>query len=624
MPAFVLLMLLATPLHAFEIFGFKFFEQEAEEETIGTPQDYELDFQVAGDDGEVEEALKGTSILWRDRDKPASGPAGLVAMARGEYRRLLDALYAKARYAGTITITIDGREAAQLRPDAEFANPARVVVTVQPGPVFAFGQANIVNQAPPATAEDDVVTDPAAAGFTEGAVAPSTTILKAGRLAVEAWREQGHAEAAIAGKRVVAEHTTDRIDAEITVSPGPKAFYGPVAVEGTKRMDPAFVAWMAGLEPGKEYDPDDLEKARKRLSRLDVFRTVIVEGEGPIRAGGQLPMGITVQERLARTFGVGGSYSTTEGFGPEAFWVHRNLFGHAERLRLDAEMTGLGETIDPQDLTYHVGATFTRPGFLTRDTSFVASLAGDREVLDVYKRTGITGAVGLRHIFGDELSGRIFLEASQGHFEDDAFGKRDFTTLGLAGALTYDGRDSEINATEGFYLEGAVEPFYEFVRGNTALKLTAEGRAYAGLGAEDRVVLAGRLKIGSITGPSIADLPPDKLYLAGGGGSVRGYGYRTIGVETFGVTTGGRSLIEGSAELRVRATDRIGVVGFIDAAQVGAEPWPEVGDDLRIGAGAGIRYDTGFGPIRLDVGVPLDKRTGDPDFAVYVGIGQAF
>ncbi|MDN3722498.1 BamA/TamA family outer membrane protein [Roseibium salinum] len=287
-------------------------------------------------------------------------------------------------------------------------------------------------------------------------------------------------------------------------------------------------------------------------------------------------------------------------------------------------MTGLGETIDPQELTYHVGATFTRPGFLTRDTSFVASLAGDREVLDVYTRTGISGAIGLRHIFGDDLSGRIFLEASQGHFEDDAFGERDFTTLGLAGALTYDGRDSETNATEGLYLEGAVEPFYEFVQGNTALKLTAEGRAYAGLGAEDRVVLAGRLKVGSISGPSIADLPPDKLYLAGGGGSVRGYGYRTIGVETFGVTTGGRSLIEGSAELRVRATDKFGVVGFIDAAQVGAEPWPEVGDDLRVGAGAGIRYDTGFGPIRLDVGVPLDKRTGDPDFAVYVGIGQAF
>jgi translocation and assembly module TamA len=71
-------------------------------------------------------------------------------------------------------------------------------------------------------------------------------------------------------------------------------------------------------------------------------------------------------------------------------------------------------------------------------------------------------------------------------------------------------------------------------------------------------------------------------------------------------------------------TDTIGLVGFADAGLVGADSVPDFGEDVRIGVGAGLRYFTGLGPIRLDVAVPLDPRPGDPSVAFYVGIGQAF
>src|SRR5690606_10184058 len=169
-----------------------------------------------------------------------------------------------------------------------------------------------------------------------------------------------------------------------------------------------------------------------------------------------------------------------------------------------------------------------------------------------------------------------------------------------------------------------LEPFYEFNYGNAAVRFTAEGRAYYGFDAEDRVVIAGRLKIGSIGGAPIDEVAPDKLFFAGGGGSVRGYAYRNIGIETPNGVVGGRSLIEGSAELRARVTDSIGVVSFVDAGYVGADTFPQFSEDLRLGVGGGLRYLTGLGPIRLDAAVPLDPRSGDPDFAFYVGIGQAF
>jgi translocation and assembly module TamA len=133
------------------------------------------------------------------------------------------------------------------------------------------------------------------------------------------------------------------------------------------------------------------------------------------------------------------------------------------------------------------------------------------------------------------------------------------------------------------------------------------------------------LKIGSLVGPDIVEIPPDKLFFAGGGGSVRGYAYRGIGVEgPGGALIGGKSLLEASAEIRAGITESIGLVGFADVGYVGEESFPSFSEDLKIGAGVGLRYNTGLGPIRLDAAVPLDPGPDDPDFAFYVGIGQAF
>ena len=145
----------------------------------------------------------------------------------------------------------------------------------------------------------------------------------------------------------------------------------------------------------------------------------------------------------------------------------------------------------------------------------------------------------------------------------------------MLGGLTYDNRDNPADATEGYFLDGLVEPFYEFNYGNAAVRMTAEGRTYYSFDEDNRIVAAGRLKIGSIVGAPVDEIAPDKLFFAGGGGSVRGYAYQNIGiVAPDGDVSGGRSLIEGSAELRVRVTDTIGVVAFADAGYVGADSIP--------------------------------------------------
>ncbi len=489
-------VLAPTPATAFEIFGIKLFgrdKADEAEETIGEPQNYTVDFVVTGEERGVEKTLKGASTLWKDREKPASGAAGLLAKARSDYRLLLAALYGQGRYGGTISILVDGREAAELLPDAAVSEPASISITVNPGPVFLFDKTSITNRAPPPLRRDDKVGLPEDEGFGPGEVARSGVILQAEKLSVEAWREQGHPKASVTARRVSAAHATNTVDAIIEVDPGRKAYYNGVAVEGTERMDPAFVAWMTGLKPGQEYDPDDLERANRRLSRLDVFRALRIQEADAIREDGRLPLTVVVQERKLRRFGVGGSYSTLDGLGLEAYWLHRNLFGRAERLRFDAKVANIGETFDPDELTYRIGATFIKPGVYTPDTDFVASIYGDREVLDPYTRTGVTGELGFNHMFTEELSAKMLLNGGYAQFEDDTFGTRDFTYVGFLGGLTFDNRDNKTDATEGYFVEAIAEPYYEFNYGNAVGKFTSEGRTYYGFGEENPVVLAGRV-----------------------------------------------------------------------------------------------------------------------------------
>lgn len=592
--------------------------------TIGQPLPYSVTWVLEGDQS-LEDTLRGASALWRDRDDPASGVGGLLAKARGDYRRLLSALYDEGHYGGVISISVNGREVADLRTGDAIVEPVAVTVTVRPGPPFLFGKAEIVNAAPPPLDPSDEVETPESVGFLPGAPARSSVVLRAEALAVEAWRQQGHAKAEVADRRLTALHDRSLLDATISISPGPKAVYGETIVNGTRALDPEFVAWMADLPPGEEFDPDDIERANKRLTRLGVFSALRVEEAQAVEPSGTLPIGIFVQERKPRRIGIGASFDTVDGLGIEGSWLHRNLFGRAEQLRFDLRVGGITESLDPEAFDYRFATTFVRPGIITPDTSQITSFEAEREVLEAYTREALYAETGFEHRPSDELTWRAMLNGGVAGFDDDVFGEREFAHLGVFGEVTYDTRDSNRDPARGVFAQVLLDPFYEFNFGNAAVRTTVEGRGYASLAPDDRLVFASRIKLGSLVGSPISETAPDKLFFAGGGGSVRGYAYRNIGVPAAGdEIIGGRSLIEVSAEMRARITDTIGIAAFADAGYVDPDPLPDFAGDLRIGVGAGLRYYTAFAPIRLDVAFPLDPGPGDPDVAFYIGLGQAF
>lgn len=620
---------------AFELFGVHLWgkKKDAAADVIGDAKYYTVDIVAAtGAPEDSIKTVKASSSLVSDYKKPVSGSAGLLAKARGDYRKILAALYAQGRYGGIISIAINGQEAADTAFDTDLPEHSSIVITIDSGPEYKFSHASIEELAPPLTNKRKKSLTPKDAGYVENNVAKSGTILKAEQLAVDGWKQQGYAKASANKREVVADHADKTIESDIHIDPGMKARYGALSVKNvskTPRMDSAYVAWMTGLKEGEQYNPDDLAKANKRLAKLQVFRAANVREAEKINSDGSLPLNLVLQERPLHRIGGGASYSTLDGAGVEAYWLHRNLFGHAESLRFDGKISGVGgnqgDSYNPKNFSYLLGTTFKRPGVITPDTDFIAGLKAQREVLDNYTNTSFSGQTGLTHTFNDQLSGRVYLNIAQTKSEDDYFGKRNFLTFGFMGGLLFDGRDNKTDTKHGVYAEATFEPVYEANYGNVIGKTTLEGRYYIPIDSKGRYVVATRAKVGSIIGADASQLPSDMLFFAGGGGSVRGYGYRNIGVKKeTGDIIGGRSLVEGNAEFRAMVTDTIGAVGFVDAGVVGEDSYPDFSQQARVGAGLGLRYLTGLGPMRLDLAMPLNRQDGDPTLGFYIGIGQAF
>ena len=608
---------LPKPASAFEIFGFELFggNDDAAEVEVLDPLDYTVRFRVRGGDDDLSKTLRQSSALWTERRQPAPGSSGLIALARGDYRSILAALYAEGLYSGTINIRLNGREAGLLDLTTTLKGPVSVDVLVDPGPPFRFGDVSIRN-APPGGIEGDppllVRNTPARAG----------EVSAAGDRAVAGWRALGYPVARVAGRDVVADHATRRLDVAIGMDPGPQARVAEVRVENSGRVDPLFVRYLADIPEGSVFDPEAIERATNRLNRLGVFRAVRITEPDTVSADGTIPLTVETVPRKRRRYGIGATLSSIEGMGLQGFWLHRNLLGRAERLRFDAEISGIGAESEVENYDYFLGVSFTKPGVFTPDTNFETGASVSQSVFDDYRERKVQARAGFSRIFTDSLIGNAFFDIAVSEVEDDD-GTETYYTVSAPVSLTFDRRDDPLDPKGGYYLDGLIQPFHELEFGSTGIRGILEGRTYFPLGGED-TILALRGRLSSITGGNREELPPSLLFFTGGGGSVRGYGFRSNGLEVDGETVGGRSSLELSAEVRRQIFGNFSAAAFVDAGLVSADVIPSSENDIKVGVGGGIRYKTGLGPIRFDIARPLDPGPDDPSIAFYFGIGQAF
>ncbi len=610
---------LVSKAYAFKLFGITIFGKDEDESLqVPDPVRYDVVLETGTADSVLKKALEDSSRLVGDKNLPVSGDLGVVVKARDDRDRLIATLYEKARYGGVVTITVDGRNLDDLPPNPTFdrSKPIPVKVDITPGPVFTVNEVQFGG--------DAAHRNPADYNLAPGAQAGSLAIIKAGDTIVDQLKGEGRPFAKLTERRVVADHSRNTVDIVLAAEGGPVAPIGEVGVTGEERVEPEFIQRYSRLEKGEAYSPEALRKAGERLRALGVFSSVTIHEADALAADGTLPMTIEVSEGKRRYLGIGAQYSTIDGFGINGYWGHRNLFGEAESLRIEGAVSRLGEASDFGDLDYSAGILFTKPGFIHPSATLKAGIVAKTQNPDAYNARLITASLGLSYELTDQdtlsAAGELSFEN-----DDDAFGNNNYLTFTLPITYDRDARDDKYNPTGGYHATLSAKPGYEFMNGTVYSAFEGSISGYLGLGAEDRIVLAGKLAAGTlIGGGGVEQIPATQRFFAGGGGSVRGYGYQEISpYNENDEATGGRSYVTGSFEARIKITDTIGIVPFIDVGTVSDSIAPDF-SDIRAGAGAGIRYATPFGPLRLDFAVPLNKYDGGTDYGIYAGIGQSF
>ncbi len=561
----------------------------------------------------AEEALRddlsAASLVLQSRRERETDPTALLAAAQADYARLLAVLYENGRFGGVIRIRVNGREASEYSALSRLPEVREIQMQVDPGPLYRFGQAQVAPLPPGASAP---------AEFRPGATASTTAIQQAGETAVSAWRSRGHAKANVAQQSITAQHSQSRIDAQLGVAPGPRLSFGSIAVRGNEDVRTARILKIAGLTEGRRFDPEEIEKATRRLRRTGSFDSVIVEEADVIGPNATLPLTIGVSEATPRRIGFGAEYSTVEGVRLSAFWLHRNFLGGAERFRVDGSISGLDGETGGTDLSF--GVRYERPATPAADTDFFAEL--QFEALDEPDFTSDTAEFTLG--FTRYASDRTTVSLGAGYLysdTEDEFGEETIELLTLPFTGTHDRRDNELDPKEGFYIALEATPFLALEGTSNGTQLSLDARAYR---STEKLTFAGRAQLGALVGPSLEDSPAFYRFYSGGGGTVRGQDYQSLGVEVGGLSTGGRSLLVLSGELRADISDSLQMVAFADWGYVGSESFPDFSGDSHAGAGFGVRYKTSVGPIRLDIAAPVSGDTDASDFYIYVGIGQAF
>lgn len=571
-------------------------------------------------------AINASSTLIELQDKPPADVVGLYRRATDDLPQIEKALRATGYYDGEVTILIDGHAATDGAPldtsDLEKRNkdhPIPIDIKVTPGKLYKLTKVVL---------QQNGLPNPLKSRLHAGAPARSADILTEKDRLLARVLAEGFPFATIDLPPAVVDHATQTMAVTFKIDQGPKATLGAVTINGLQRTNPQFVQRHLGMTPGQTYSPQGLEAMRDELRTLDIFDSVKVTPATALAPDGSLPLTVDLTERKPRYVGFGANYSTNDGAGVSAFWGHRNLFGNGEQLRLQADVSGFGENSLSQT-NYALTGTFRRPDFLTTNQDFLTNLALTRQFdSDTYDKTAATADVGVERRLSKTVSVNAGLEIEKSQITDHSNngGTQDFLLIGPTAGIKRDTSNDLLNPTRGTRLSFTADAFPTWMGSSENVFSTqSSGSGYLNLVGKGDLVLAGRILFANVFGSDLSQLPADRRLYAGGGGSVRGYKFRSISPrDSDNDSTGGRSDLEGSIELRYRFLNNYGIVPFFDWGAVSSNVVPTFDEPIQYAAGIGLRYYTSIGPIRADFAVPLNPRSDDDKFAFYISIGQAF
>lgn len=577
-----------------------------------TQVDYEIELTGLPSEEMTDLAME-TLEVFRRQDQGAMSLAFLKRRARGDIDTLQKLLRSRGYFKGEVEVVVV--ETAPETADAK--EKALVTITVTPGPPFTLVSHGFVLNDPSATAQ---LPDATAFGSPVGAPAEARAIVEAETAATVRLTQTGFPYAEHAGRDAEADLENATLKVDSVFNTGPAAVFGPVEFRGLDDVRERYLRTYIPWSEGQPWDARKLLAFQRALVGTDLFAAISAEPpeEPPAEAGpAPLPVIVTAEERPFRTVSGGIAYATDDGPSIKGGFEHRNLFGENETLTLRA-FAGIQRQF--------FGVGYREPQYMRSGQDLVATFALEREEDDAFDEETVTASIGLERRLSRKWIVGLGLSGSASRIRDEGQTARSYL-LGVPAFAAWDITDDLLNPTRGGRARLEVTPFAGQFDGDLAGFLTIDTRAsgYFDLTGSKDYIFAVRGRLGSILSDANDNVPPNERLYAGGGGSVRGYADRFVGpLDTRNDPIGGRSALELSAELRARLYGDLGGVIFVDGGTVTAESFPTFDEDFLLAAGFGLRYYTVAGPIRIDLGFPINGRDADDAFQLYFSIGQAF
>ena len=557
------------------------------------------------DDSSLEKLLEQSSQLIEFAKGPKPTPAGLRRRIETDEDRFQRVLRSEGYY--------DARISSDVRRKG---NRDVVTITVEQGLRYRLRQFDVMVLGGAADARP-AVPSTGALNLNLGSDASAQKILGAEKAVVTYYADRGHPFAEIVDRKVIVDHRNQSVLVKVGLDPGPASVFGETRIVGLEGVTEDYVRSLIPWSPGDPYDQSKVDRLRQRLVGSRLFSTVVTQRDDDRAPDGSVGVTIQVFEGPARSIGFGAKYSTDEGFAGALNWENRNIFGNNEDLTF---------SLDVGQITQEGSVELRVPDRGAIDQDIVTSLSLKHTNSEAFNEVTASGSAGIRRPLGERWNAALDATGEFSHVEDQT-SENEALLASLPGALLYDSRDSLARPTRGQRLRIKAAPYAGRFNGPTAFFVSEiEGSTYFALDDDRRFVLAGRAKVGSLIGEKTKNIPANKRFYAGGDQSVRGYKFQTVGpLDENDDPLGGRSLVEVGGELRAIVWRSIGIVPFVDGGMVFERNYPDFSEELRWAAGVGVRHHTLFGPVRLDVAFPLNRRDGvDDAFQFYISVGQTF
>jgi outer membrane protein insertion porin family len=419
----------------------------------------------------------------------------------------------------------------------------------------------------------------------------------------------------------VLQNTETRVvNVTLEVNEGPDVFVERINISGNSRSQEKVLRREIPFAEGDLFTITKLDRARQRLNNLGFFETVRVS-TGPGSDRSKIVVDIEVVEKPTGQFSIGGGFSSVDNLVGTIDLSERNFLGRGWEVAL--KFRGGGSVL--------LGSlSFTEPWLFDRPLAAGFDLYDTRRDFDEYDYESLGGDIRLSHPFLDYARWFLTYRLSRDTISDlqgeaqISLADEEGTTVtsAISGVLSRDTRDNVFNPSRGSF--GTL------------------GTDLAGLGGDTRFVkfsgavanffpvwlnhvVATRVEAGHVFGYGGQEVPLFERYFGGGPNSIRSFKFRDLSPEDEnGVQTGGTTLVLGSAEYIVPLPFNLRLVGFVDIGNVYGFSTPFDLTDIRTAVGGGVRWNSPFGPIKVDYGINVDRRTGEDFGAFQFSVGSTF